>query len=76
MTIPDDRPPLPEEGMTTRTKVAAVLFAAAFVCAIAACALAGPHVPVTWVPPAAVGTVAVVLLVAAFAVLAGKGRQS
>ena len=48
----------------------------AAVCAIVACALAGPHVPVSWVPPASVGAAAVVLVVIAFVVLAGgKEKQ-
>jgi len=77
MTSPADQPPPePERGDPVRLRWFWALIATAAVCAIVACALAGPHVPVSWVPPASVGAAAVVLVVIAFVVLAGgKEKQ-
>jgi len=55
--------------------IAGALFAAAGVCGLVASALVGPHVHHGWIAPACVFAAAGVFLVAAIAVLAGKGRQ-
>ena len=74
MTIPDDRPPLPpERGDPARSLISTILVIPALVLIVIGSALTGQHHG--GMPPAYCFALAVVLLVAAVAVLAGKGRQ-